>query len=65
MQEFPRMSATKPLTASSGIEILAPISAEFEEILTPEALAFVADLERQFRWTRRELLCARADRQEL
>ena len=58
------MSATKPLTASSGIEILAPISAEFEEILTPEALAFVADLERQFRWTRRELLCARADRQE-
>ena len=29
-----------------GIEITAPVTPEFAEILTPEALAFVAKLER-------------------
>ncbi len=58
------MSATKSLAKPSDIEVLAAVPREFEEILTPEALAFVANLDRQARWTRRELLCARQDRQE-
>ncbi len=58
------MSATKSPVASPGIEVLAPLGHPYEEILTPEALAFVADLERHARRRRRELLCARQDRQE-
>jgi malate synthase len=39
-----------------GIEILGPVSAEYAEILTPEALLFLALLERRFRETREILL---------
>ena len=52
----------------AGVEVLhhrapqgAPPSAA--RVLTPEALAFVADLERRFRPRRRELLAARRERQ--
>src|SRR5690606_28617332 len=38
---------------------------EFQEILTPNALAFVEQLEREFGIRRRELLQRRADRQRL
>jgi malate synthase len=46
-----------------GVEILAPVSAEFAEILTVEALAFVARLERAFGVRRSELLQKRSERQ--
>ena len=42
-----------------GIEINAPISAEFAAILTPEAMALVAKLHRAFEPRRQELLAAR------
>ena len=45
-----------------GVEIKAPVSAEFAQILTPEALALVAKLHRQFQPRRRELLAARVER---
>jgi len=45
------------------MEILAPVSPEFAQILTPNALAFLAKLERTFRQTRANLLQARAERQ--
>ena len=51
-----------PLPA--GLRIAAPISAEFAQILTPEALAFVAKLHRQFESRRQELLARRAARQK-
>ena len=35
----------------------------YEEILTPEALAFLGELHRRFDGVRRELLAARAERQ--
>ena len=41
----------RPRTAphyGPGIEISAPISPEYAEILTPEAIAFVARLQRAF-----------------
>ncbi len=47
-----------------GVEISAPIPEEFEQILTPEAVAFVARLARLATPRVHELLRARADRQE-
>jgi len=47
----------------AGIQINAPITAEYARILTPEALALVAKLHRAFEPRRRELLKARVARQ--
>jgi len=46
-----------------GVAINAPISAEFETILTTDALALVAKLHRQFESRRRALMAQRATRQ--
>jgi malate synthase len=48
---------------AEGIEIKAPISAEFAEILTPEAMSFVATLVRAVATRREELLAKRVARQ--
>ncbi len=50
--------------AEANIEIKANVPEAFQEILTPEALAFVAKLTRAFRERRNELLEARAERQK-
>ncbi|MEN8690382.1 MAG: malate synthase A, partial [Desulfobacterales bacterium] len=42
--------------AVAGIEVTGPVSAEFSQILTPEALAFVGGLARKFDTRRKELL---------
>jgi malate synthase len=47
-----------------GVEVSAPTSSEFEEILTPEAVAFVAKLSREYGGRVDELLQARQERQE-
>ncbi len=41
---------------TEGIEIKAPITPEFAEILTPEAMSFVATLARTFEARRVQLL---------
>ena len=46
-----------------GVEVLGPAEAGFDEILTDQALAFVAGLQREFGARRVELLEARAERQ--
>src|SRR5690606_9605193 len=46
-----------------GVQVTGPVLDRFDEILTPEALAFVATLEREFGARRRELLAARKTRQ--
>ena len=43
-------------TYAEGIEFTAEIPEEFEEILTPEAVAFVAKLSREYRGRVDELL---------
>src|SRR5208282_6165562 len=48
----------------SGVEIRAAAGPRFEEILTPPALRFLADLHRRFDARRRELLGRRAERQK-
>src|SRR6266571_8603392 len=56
-----------PMTTQAGyqegIEIRGPITPEFAEILTPEAMAFVATLVRAFTGRREELLQKRIQRQ--
>ena len=47
-----------------GIEVNAPIPEEFQEILTPEAVGFVAKLAREFGGRVDEILQARQERQE-
>ena len=47
-----------------GVVLRGPVLPGFERVLTAEALAFVADLERRFGAERRQLLAARAARQE-
>src|ERR687885_314627 len=51
-------------TYAEGIEFTAEIPEEFREILTPEAVAFVAKLSRGYRGRGVELLQKRAERQE-
>jgi len=46
-----------------GVQVSAQITPEFAEILTPEAMRFVAKLEREFRERRHDLLNRRAERQ--
>ena len=54
------MSAPLP----QGVAVSAAITAAFAEILSPEALGFVAKLHRKFESRRQELLAARAARQK-
>jgi malate synthase len=49
---------------ASEIEVLARKSGEFSQILTPQALEFVAKLHRKFEPRRQELLAKRAERQK-
>jgi malate synthase len=49
-------------TLPEGVRISAEVTPEFAEILTPEALALVASLHREFEPRRRELLAAREER---
>lgn len=49
---------------TEGIEVIGPVEGDFPEILTTEALRFVADLQRCFNPERERLLRARAIRQD-
>jgi malate synthase len=51
-------------TSQPGVQILAPVSESYAEILTPEAIAFLADLQRNFNARRKSLLEARHERQK-
>jgi malate synthase len=52
-----------PETQSSEVTIDAPASQQFKEILTPQALQFLVELDTRFEGRRRELLESRAKRQ--
>jgi malate synthase len=51
-------------TFEEGVEVNAPIPNEFAQVLTPEAVSFVAGLSREFSGRVDELLAKRAERQE-
>jgi malate synthase len=50
--------------AASDIELRGAIDQGFDEVLTPDAVEFVAELQRRFGGQRRKLLEARAERQQ-
>jgi malate synthase len=50
------------MAGSDAAQVTGPGGERFDEVLTPEALAFVADLQRRFGTTREELLARRKDR---
>ena len=50
-------------TMLPGVQIIGEMTPAYAEILTPDAVAFVAKLARQFEGTRQELLALRAQRQ--
>jgi malate synthase len=52
-----------PLDIAANIQVTGPVAGRAAEVLTPEALDFVADLHRRFDTRRRELLQARQARQ--
>jgi malate synthase len=54
----------KTRTYAEGIEFTAEVPDEFAGILTPEAVAFVAKLSREYRGRVDDLLARRAERQE-
>jgi malate synthase len=51
------------MTSPSGVEVVGPLRKRFEEILTPDALAFLAELHRRFEPRRRDLLARRKERE--
>ena len=59
------LAATSPVATAvpPGVEVRGPAVAGLERVLTPEALEFVARLQRQFGARRLELLAARKRRQ--
>ena len=52
-----------PLDIAADVRILGPVDGPVADVLTPDAIAFVADLHRKFDARRRELLAAREARQ--
>jgi malate synthase len=58
------MNATLVAEQQSLPRVTGKVTPQFAEILTPEALAFVAMLHRRFDGRRQELLAARAARQK-
>jgi malate synthase len=52
------------MTTHTKLELNGPMEIGFEEVLTPDALEFVAELEQRFGGRRRELLEARARRRQ-
>jgi malate synthase len=54
---------SSPYLARNGVKIDAPIPPGCDQILTPEAVTFVADLHRRFEGRRRKLLECRVQRQ--
>jgi len=55
--------AANSQAASEELQITAPVSAAYAEILTPEAMGFVARLVEKFEGRRQELLARRQERQ--
>jgi malate synthase A len=48
----------------AGVKLVGPLPEGADRVLTPEAVAFAADLVRRFTWRIDELLAARAERQK-
>ncbi|MCW2912489.1 MAG: malate synthase [Actinomycetia bacterium] len=52
------------MAGPEGVEVTGPLHDRYDEILTPEAVGFLATLQREFGARRKELLAKRVERQE-
>jgi malate synthase len=52
------------MVGSDAAKVIGPSGDRYDEVLTPEAVAFVADLQRRFGQTREELLARRKQRRQ-
>ncbi len=59
------MNVSTLIDPSAGVAVIGAPGPRFDEILTPAALAFLADLHRRFDARRREMLARRMARQKL
>jgi malate synthase len=59
------MNISTLIDPTSGVAVLGPQGPRFEEVLTPAALAFLAELHRNFDKRRLDLLARRLERQKL
>jgi malate synthase len=59
----PVRARTRPVSTVKGVAVTGAMDQRYDEVLTPAALAFIADLHRKFDGTRRRLLEMRAERQ--
>jgi malate synthase len=57
------MATTAQLDLPPGLRVLGPLAPRFDMVLTHDALAFVADLHREFEARRQDVLTARRRRQ--
>ena len=58
------MNVSTPIEPAAGVAVVGAQGPRFDEILTPAALAFLADLHRRFDARRRALLARRMERQK-
>src|SRR5262249_43422001 len=58
-----KSAALKKSPVPSGVVLDAPLSPGYEQVLTSDALVFLAALHREFEPRRQELLARRAERQ--
>jgi malate synthase len=63
MSDLSHAEQSPPLGTVPGVTIKGPMRPGYERVLSADALAFVAKLERRFGGTRRKLLAARDERQ--
>ena len=59
LMEDHSMTAQPTLDLPAGVTITGAVQPRFDEVLTRDALAFVADLHRRFNETRKRLLATR------
>jgi len=58
------MTAPTSLTLPAGVVVKGALAERYDEVLSHDALAFVADLQRRFNETRKRLLALRKERQK-
>src|SRR5437868_12850896 len=59
----PRTAAKRGAAAVAGVQVTGKLGPRYQEVLSPDALAFLAELHRRFDATRKRLLAGRAARQ--
>src|SRR4029450_4964039 len=63
MLKFSPSVRRTPMVETARVEVKGPVEGRSAEVLTPEALEFIGELQRRFNPRRQELLARRVERQ--